>query len=378
MCEFLSELRPRAKSQFLATCSKGSMSKKWILAFLSFALVHDVRAQRSCKLKDGSGGRCMPVKDCPSALELLKINQQAPICGYKGETPIVCCEAPPVLATISNAGKKSNENCYNIYISTNYGRLPGSGPPPTAVVGGYDSLAQEFPHMAVLGYGDNSTHPTWGCGGSLISKRFVLTAGHCLKSKDLGDVKYVRLGDLNLEKTDDKAEPQDFTVKRTIKHPEYKHPIQYNDIALIELDRDVIINDYVIPACLNTDRDTPSTFTATGWGHLKFGGTISYHLQKVMINYTDYGTCRQAFEVNARRLPNGILEDRQICAGAPKKDTCQGDSGGPLQRRNLDYERGHTIFGITSFGKACGISNSPGVYTRVSYYIEWIESEVWP
>lgn len=32
-----------------------------------------------------------------------------------------------------------------------------------------------------------------------------------------------------------------------------------------------------------------------------------------------------------------------------------------------------TIIGVTSFGKACGISKAPGIYTRVSHYIPWIE-----
>jgi secreted trypsin-like serine protease len=37
----------------------------------------------------------------------------------------------------------------------------------------------------------------------------------------------------------------------------------------------------------------------------------------------------------------------------------------------------HTVVGITAFGKACGIANVPGVYTRVSPYISWIEKNVW-
>lgn len=37
----------------------------------------------------------------------------------------------------------------------------------------------------------------------------------------------------------------------------------------------------------------------------------------------------------------------------------------------------HGLIGLTSFGKACGLSKAPGIYTRVSNYIPWIESFAW-
>lgn len=37
------------------------------------------------------------------------------------------------------------------------------------------------------------------------------------------------------------------------------------------------------------------------------------------------------------------------------------------------------IIGIVSFGKPCGQQPRwPGVYTRVSAYLKWIEDIVWP
>lgn len=49
-------------------------------------------------------------------------------------------------------------------------------------------------------------------------------------------------------------------------------------------------------------------------------------------------------------------------------------AGGPL---GFKAEKTHYIAGITSFGVGCG-SESPGVYTRVASYLDWIESVVWP
>lgn len=40
--------------------------------------------------------------------------------------------------------------------------------------------------------------------------------------------------------------------------------------------------------------------------------------------------------------------------------------------------RVYNIIGITSFGRVCGISGAPGIYTRVYNYLAWIENIVWP
>lgn len=55
----------------------------------------------------------------------------------------------------------------------------------------------------------------------------------------------------------------------------------------------------------------------------------------------------------------------------------QGDSGGPLQTNHTTKDNIFFIVGVTSFGKNCG-SQIPAVYTRVAYYLDWIESVVWP
>lgn len=71
------------------------------------------------------------------------------------------------------------------------------------------------------------------------------------------------------------------------------------------------------------------------------------------------------------------LEEGQICAGGQAgKDSCRGDSGGPLM-----YENGRIdeIIGIISFGpKPCGLENSPGIYTKVFEYKNWILANIRP
>ena len=63
-----------------------------------------------------------------------------------------------------------------------------------------------------------------------------------------------------------------------------------------------------------------------------------------------------------------------ICGGGnPGKDTCYGDSGGPLA---VPVGGGKVLAGIVSYGSGCARPNTPGVYTNVSHYIDWILEKI--
>nr|CAI5846163.1 unnamed protein product [Callosobruchus analis] len=244
------------------------------------------------------------------------------------------------------------------------------------IVGGVQSGEKEFPHMAALGYG-NGEEKQWLCGGSLISEKFILTAAHCLSSKELGDVQVIRLGTTTLQT--ETLESMDYRVLRKIPHPLYATGQQYNDIALIELDGTVKFTEYILPICLDDGNGyTGIKLIATGWGRLQATGSVSKELQKVDLDYFPQDICQEKYsKVSKRDLPYGIDWQTQICAGSETevKDSCQGDSGGPLQEKI--FGRNYLV-GITSFGIGCGTPGIPGVYTKVSHYIPWIESVVWP
>ena len=69
------------------------------------------------------------------------------------------------------------------------------------------------------------------------------------------------------------------------------------------------------------------------------------------------------------------LMDKMFCAGLSKggKDSCQGDSGGPAVKIEKNKA---TLVGVVSFGDGCAEPGKPGLYTRVSNYLDWIEENL--
>lgn len=72
------------------------------------------------------------------------------------------------------------------------------------------------------------------------------------------------------------------------------------------------------------------------------------------------------------------LEGEEICAGLAEggKDACQGDSGGPFMCRNPNNPSQWYLAGIVSHGLGCARPNEPGVYTKVSKYVDWIAENI--
>lgn len=113
-------------------------------------------------------------------------------------------------------------------------------------------------------------------------------------------------------------------VLESIKHPDYKPPSKYHDIAILKLDKDAVLSPYVRPACLSTKPRVANKFSvASGWGNTDYGGEVSEDLLKVTLEIFSNSECDQHYDRN-RNLQNGIVET-QLCAGSrnDSRDACQ-------------------------------------------------------
>ncbi|XP_075989433.1 granzyme-like protein 1 isoform X7 [Anticarsia gemmatalis] len=361
-------------------------------------------------------GQCVSVYRCLSAVKDIENRNYPPTCSYNGTTPIICCTdcelVPdtrlyifnPVLGILIKSGtSRAKDKCIEFIHKLNYPCKEGMHDliitptlepdvncavvilkiqpqrPVFGVTGGHDVERNDYPHMALLGYGESIDTADWLCGGSVISERFILTAAHCVSGPNVGKVKYIGLG--ILRRSDPPEQWQRYNVKTIITHPGYKPPSKYHDIALLETDREIAFNRDVRPACLHVDDQIDNYATATGWGALGHRRELSDTLQAVGLHLFTPEECSQNYPKH-RHLLNGYDHTTQMCYGDrmdtnSPTDTCAGDSGGPLQ--SIEHERCvYTILGVTSYGRECGTSGGTGMYTRVRPYVSWIEDIVWP
>ncbi|XP_038109445.1 uncharacterized protein LOC119765015 isoform X2 [Culex quinquefasciatus] len=240
-------------------------------------------------------------------------------------------------------------------------------------ISGLPARLYEFAHMGAIGWSQPNGTVDWRCGGSLIWDNFVLTAAHCAIDYRNVPPDVVRFGDLNIFTEEGDEYAQQIGIAKFVRHPGHRFSSHYHDIALIRLERNVTINETVLPACLWTDMEVRfKRMDAIGWGKVGFSGEQSPELLKMGLSPISNEECGKVFNKETNRRLRTGLQEHHICASDEKADTCEGDSGGPLQVKLMHNMRETPfIVGVTSFGLPCSPEN-PGVYTRVASYVDWI------
>ncbi|KAM4833718.1 chymotrypsinogen B-like [Thomomys bottae] len=241
---------------------------------------------------------------------------------------------------------------------------PGCGTPAippvvsglSRVVGGEDAVPGSWPWMVYIQYKGG----IYFCGGALISEYWVVTAAHCMVTRE----DKVVAGEYDLDS--DEEDVQVLDIEEVIPNPEASIDPVHNDIALIKLATPARFTKTVSPVCLACDAaDFPpgTPCVITGWGDTLLPKPESwYRLQQAVLPLVSTPECQEYWGKN--------VTDDMICAGGHGTSPCMGDSGGPLV-----CEKGGvwSQVGIVSWGSPQCIANMPAVFTRITALLPWVK-----
>ncbi|KAJ8687238.1 hypothetical protein QAD02_023032 [Eretmocerus hayati] len=225
------------------------------------------------------------------------------------------------------------------------------------IVNGDTTNTNEFPWAVAIEY--QGLHH---CGASLITRKHLVSAAHCFygfAQNQFG----LRLPD-----------NEEYHIASIKIHELYDKQTFNNDIAIIELDRRIPMDGPASTVCLPRVFERfnyiGSTGVAIGWGRLGEGRPLSLQLRKVELPIMSEEECLRS------EYPKTRVTRNMFCAGylEGKKDSCAGDSGGAFNVRKGNGAM--DLVGIVSFGRGCARPKFPGVYTKVSNYLSWIDRQI--
>lgn len=252
----------------------------------------------------------------------------------------------------------------------------GGGDVSASIVGGTQISITDAPWQILLvdfdpGYWQSAIGQDYFafCGGSIINQLWIVTAAHCVD--DTSGWPYLRIA-AGVTAKGGIASASLVDVVDVLVHEQWNSNTSENDVALLELAAPLDLSGSTrraidLPVAVGGDWPPLGTNAfITGWGTTTYEGSTPEQLRGATIQVLaspGAGTCGFYF--------GSYKPASMLCAGVTGggKDTCQGDSGGPLA---VMVNQRWTLAGITSWGSGCADANFPGLYTRVTSYLEWI------
>ncbi|KAF7277792.1 hypothetical protein GWI33_009210 [Rhynchophorus ferrugineus] len=239
------------------------------------------------------------------------------------------------------------------------------------IVGGRNAPFGKWPWQVSVRrtsfFGFSSTHR---CGGAILNKLWIATAGHCVDDLLTSQIR-IRVGEYDFSSVQEAYPYVERSVTRKVVHPKYNFSTYEYDLALVQLEQELEFALHILPICLPESDDPLVGYngTVTGWGRLSEGGTLPSILQEVQVPIVSNEYCKRMF---LRAGRHEYIPEVFLCAGHEEggQDSCQGDSGGPLQVKGKDGR--YFLAGIISWGIGCAEANLPGVCTRISKFVPWI------
>lgn len=224
-----------------------------------------------------------------------------------------------------------------------------------------------------------------GCGGIIISDRWILTATHCFTQGWTPTA--VHAGSKN--QMEDLV-GQRISVETIYPHPQYAefgadYFIQ-NDVGLLYLSESLIFNAEVQPLkyaspCWFPNEDSYLSIGSaflTGWGQTEdLNGSVPI-IKGAFIPVISVEEANDIYQDELGQSTDVIVTDQELpfFDGSTGSAQGSGDSGGPYRMRIGDnlYAVGIVSWSVHNFYGLNGLEVRPSVAAEVAYHADWIES----
>ncbi|KAJ8664629.1 hypothetical protein QAD02_006291 [Eretmocerus hayati] len=262
------------------------------------------------------------------------------------------------------------------------------------IANGFPTDRYHYPYIVSI----QNIYGSHGCAGSIISEKFILTAGHCADRPDAPSM-VIMVG----EPFQNDYPNQYYPVEEVFRHESYglpgdladaindislvklKEPIKFSRIAqkvkLIRRDQYVVIganavalgwgavrepqndNDYTYNPAIDT-QDSPLVFDRYRFdnGSSADARVFPKNLQCVSQTVISREECLARYQ--------DPVHESHMCTFLPGRGPCFKDSGGPLIVDGI-------LVGVLSGGKRCETyPGYPSLWTNVALFRDWIDSKM--
>ena len=257
------------------------------------------------------------------------------------------------------------------------------------VIGGWRIAIKNVPYTATLFRWRRAEvmRGDWGyvCGGSIVNRRWVVTAAHCLLHREWYDGVYwakeitppylrVAVG------VDDHALVGPLETKSMKKvdlimiHPKYnstEQGFELYDLALLRLEESLNFNDTIRPVVLPSSTYDPipmSQACIAGYGRTRPHDRSNKQLNAICAVIMETPECNKLAFHYAYYGPYLCILD----LGHRNSATCKGDSGSGLVKKLGDGS--FLLLGVLSSTFPCDLGYYPESLTRIPYFVDWIKS----